>query len=83
MPQRLESFPSRQNLESDPIPSCKLKVKENKFYSPEIIPCSSQKEVKNRHKKEICKIEASVEGLISNNFCSLDPYDLSIKNHKH
>ena len=67
------SFFLEEDLEYDPIPSCKLKVKENKFCSPEIAPCSSQKELKNRYKKDIYKIEASVEGLISNNPCSSDP----------
>ena len=51
MHQRLESLPLRQDLESDPIPSCKSKVKENKFCYPVITPCSSQKKVKNKHKK--------------------------------
>ena len=31
--------------------------------------------MKNRYKKDICKIEASVEGLISNNSYSPDSYD--------
>ena len=73
MSQRLESFFLEEDLESDPIPSCKLKVKESKFCSPENTLCSNQKELKNRYKKDICKIEASVEGLICNNFCS--PHD--------
>ena len=48
---------------------------ENKFYSPVITPYSSQKKVKNKHKKNVCRSEASVERLIFNNFYSLDPYN--------
>ena len=76
MPQRIESFSLEEDSGSDPVPSCKSKVKESKFCSPENTPCSIQKELKNRYKKDIYKIEASVEGLISNNPCSSDPYDI-------
>ena len=69
----MESFFLEEDLGSDPIPSCKSKVKESKFCSPEGIHCSTQKELENRYQKDNYKFEESVERLISMSPWSSDP----------